>query len=457
MKLFIEILRLIINKFILRKSNGECVHIFCTHMGLVYIKLGQILAVQNINNLFTEDDRQKLISICGSCNTIEFKDIQKILDNEYGNNKPYKYIYKEPIGSASVSQVHKAILHNNCVVALKVKRNDITKTIEKDLEQIKFCVKHFGKLLRIENLIGSYKALDFYLQWIQEEIDFKHEIKNIDSYTNFANKVNNKVSECKHIVLPKVYKEYCTENIIVMEYVSYKTISELQPNKSNSNRINDAMESYIKLSFYALFNNIGVVWHGDPHAGNIYIDNDGNVGFLDMGLIFELTPEEQNQTLEYFFCAYFGDYVKLFELLEPYIQEQSDKKEKFRVACKIYCANIKNKPITCYFMDLVWVCLEYNINPPDFLYGMAKAFICLFGMDTVYNHTKTGKEVIEKQVIEYIIRTTANKGKRYIKLLEELSFSLMQQDITGIANNIYDIKVESKFITNIIKNIHNII
>lgn len=457
MKLFIEILKLIINKFILRKNNGDCVRIFCTNMGIVYIKLGQILAVQNINGIFTEVDRQKLLSICDSCNPIQFKEIQTILDKEYGNSKPYKHIYEEPIGSASVSQVHKAILHDDSIVALKIKRNDIELTIEKDLTQIKFCIKHFGKLLHIENLVGSYRALDFYLQWIQEEIDFIHEVKNIDSYTNFADNVNGKVENCKNIVLPKVYKEYCTENIIVMEYIQYKTISELQTDKNNSKKINDAMECYIKLSFYALFNNIDVVWHGDPHAGNIYIDNDGNIGFLDMGLIFELTTEEQNKTLEYFFCAYLGDYNKLFDLLEPHIKEQSNRKDKFREACKVYCKNIKNKPITCYFMDLVWVCAEYNISPPDFLYGMAKAFICLFGIDVVYNHTKTGKEVIEKQVIEYIIRTTAKQGKRYIKLFEDLTLNLVHKDIEGITQNIFDVKTETRFITDVIKNIHNIL
>lgn len=66
------------------------------------------------------------------------------------------------------------------------------------------------------------------------------------------------------------------------------------------------MNSYVKLSFYALLNHLPVVFHGDPHGGNIYIDDRGNIGFLDMGLLFELSAEDMKDVQRYFFYAYFG-------------------------------------------------------------------------------------------------------------------------------------------------------
>lgn len=59
MRFTIEFIKLIMNKIILRKSIGTCMKIFCTNMGITYIKLGQILAMQNINGIFTEEDRQQ--------------------------------------------------------------------------------------------------------------------------------------------------------------------------------------------------------------------------------------------------------------------------------------------------------------------------------------------------------------------------------------------------------------
>lgn len=451
MKLLKELIRLFINKFVLKKSNGYCAKTFCINMGVIYIKLGQILAMQNINGVFSEDDRQDLLSICDSCNPVSFKEIKKIIKEEYKDGLPFSYIYKTPIGSASVSQVHKAILKDSDnIVAIKVKRRDIESTIEKDLAQIKFFVKHFGWMVNVTNLVGSYNALDFYLQWIKEEVNFIHEASNIESYTNFANSVNGKINGCTNIVIPKLYKEYCREDIIVLEYIPYNTISILKANKDNSDKINKAMESYIKLSFYALFNNIPVVWHGDPHAGNIYIDDNGNVGFLDMGLIFELTEAEQAMTLEFFFCAYFGDYERLYDMLEPYIKKEGEaKKRKFKHACKIYCKNIKSKPITSYFMDLVWVCLEYNISPPDFLYGMAKAFICLFGIDTVYRNTTTGKSVVEKQVIEYILKDVLNNGKELKNATVNIIKAILLDDKNLLIDSIQICNKELQYIKRI--------
>lgn len=451
MKLLRELIRLFVNKFIAKKSNGECARTFCVNMGIVYIKLGQILAMQNINGVFSEDDRQDLLSICDSCNPVPFKEIKKIIKEEYGNNLPFSHIYKAPIGSASVSQVHKAILkENGDIVAIKVKRRDIESTIEKDLAQIKFFVKHFGWMVNITNLVGSYNALNFYLQWIREEVNFIHEASNIESYTNFAKNVNGKISECTNIVVPKLYKEYCRKDIIVLEYIPYNTISVLKADKDNSDKINKAMESYIKLSFYALFNNIPVVWHGDPHAGNIYIDDEGNIGFLDMGLIFELTEDEQAMTLEFFFCAYFGDYERLYDMLEPYIKKEGEsKKKQFKHACKVYCKNIKSKPITSYFMDLVWVCLEYNISPPDFLYGMAKAFVCLFGIDVVYRNTTTGKSVVEKQVIEYILKDVLNNGKELKNATINILKAILLDDKNLLIDNIQVCNKELQYIKRI--------
>mgnify|MGYP005789275307 CR=1 FL=1 len=64
MKLYTCIIKMIINKLVKRKNNGECIKLFCEEMGIAYIKLAQILAMQNYGNLFTETDRKSLSSIC---------------------------------------------------------------------------------------------------------------------------------------------------------------------------------------------------------------------------------------------------------------------------------------------------------------------------------------------------------------------------------------------------------
>lgn len=287
MRLYFYGFILLIKRFILRKNTGKCILSFVEKMGVVYIKFAQMLAMQNIENLFTEEDRKNLSKICDHCNPIPFKKIKKQIEKEYGCplNKKFKKVFETPIGSASISQVHKAITKNGDVVAIKIKRKDVTKRIEKDIKQLRKNMHRYGKILKFKNYLGGDTALDLYLEWIKEETDFVKEKNNILEYFRFAKSVNGSIPETKNIVVPKVYKKLCTENIIVMEFIFSKTINQMPLTQQNKEKISKSLNDYILLSFYALFHDMPVTFHGDPHGGNIYIDKNGNLGFLDMGFI----------------------------------------------------------------------------------------------------------------------------------------------------------------------------
>ena len=413
MKLYFEIVKLLFNKYVRRRNTGVVIKEFCEKMGVVYIKFAQILATQNYGNLFTEEDRQLLSSICDDVNPISFEKIKKIIEREYNNslNNIFSYIDIKPIGSASISQVHKGRLLDGREVAIKVKREDVTKTIESDLKRIKNIIHRFGKIVNFKNLLGGDKALDLYFSWIYEEIDFVNEKNNINLYDEFAKSVNGKIDKVKNICVPKVYEDLCTDNIIVMEFINHKTINNIELNNENKIVINNALNSYLASSFYALFNDKKIIFHGDPHSGNIYIDNEGNIGFLDMGLIFELSENVSKLTREFFLTIYSCNYDKLIQLLTRYAYLDEEEKNIFSNKVKEYVFAIRNKPVTSYFTDMVNICLEVNIVPPNFLFCMAKAFICLNGINSFSDNYTSAIELLQEQVIEYLIKRSMNDCK----------------------------------------------
>lgn len=403
-------LALMFNIFVRRMTKGEALRIFCTKMGIAYIKFAQILAMQNIDNIFTEQDRKDIMSICDDCNPISWKHIHKILMDSYP--VPYrtfvKKIYRKPLGSASVSQVHRAVLKDGREVVFKVKRQDIQGKVERSVKQIRFVVHKLGWIFKFSNRVGSERAFDYYIEWINKELNFSNEVNNIKRYSEFAESVNGKVSGCVDIVVPKVYDEYCTDNIICMEYIPYKTIFHLAP---DDERIINAFNSYLKLSFYALWHDMPVVFHGDPHGGNVYIDDNGNIGFLDMGLIFELNKDERRDVSELFFLAYFRKADKLYRKLIPYLTGDRKAREEFRDAIEQYCIRLNTRPLTAFFMDMVVVCFGCSLSPPKYLFCMAKAFVCLGGVDVLYFQSITGHELLRDQVDEYIITELINAVK----------------------------------------------
>ena len=430
MKLYIWIIILAVKKYIFRKPLGSILKSFCESMGIVYIKLAQILATQNIGELFTEEDRNILSGICDDVNPVDFGIIKKILEREYPDalDKVFTEIDSSPAGSASISQVHKTVLSSGETAAVKIKRTDITDGIEKDIARIRKLMHRFGRFIGFKNFIAGDKALDLYLDWIREETDFLHEKENIKLYGSFAESVNGKVSKTKKIRVPKVYEELCTENVIVMEFIDAKTINQMQMTEQNKIKIRDALNSYFQLSFYALLNDKKVVFHGDPHGGNIFIDDSGNIGFLDMGLIFELTDEDAAQTRDFFLAAYTEKHEKLFRLLSPYGEFSEETSAEFKRNLAEFCSKTKQMPITSYFIEMVNICFYCEIKPPNFLFCMSKAFVCLYGISVFTENMTETTELLKTQMIKFFIKRSA-----------ELTFDSVKSSISAIPKAIYSL------------------
>lgn len=447
MKLYVQLIKLLFNKFILRKNNGIVIKSFSEKMGIVYIKLAQVLATQNFGHLFTEEDRQMLSSICDNCNPIGYEEIEEILKKEYGPDfeSRFRFIDPKPVGSASVSQVHRAVLKTGEEVAIKIKRRDVTKTMEGDIKRIRKLVHRFGKFVHFSNLTGSDHALDMYLEWIQQEMDFIHERENIRTYQGFADSVNGKANGTKKIKVPKLYEDYCTENIIVMEYIKTPTVNKLELTDENKDRIATALNSYIRSSFWAFFHDKPVIFHGDPHSGNICIDEEGNICFLDMGLLFVMSDRDTELCRKFFLTVYSGNYEKLYDLLVVYGNMSEEQKKSFKEDCRKYCEGIisRKEELTYYFIDMVNACVNYELVPPNFLFNMAKAFVCLNGISNFSDNKCSARELLHDQILEFLIKRSLRDCKGIIVdslhiapgALKNISRYGLVRTIAQVANN----------------------
>jgi len=406
MTLYLKLIKIITKKLILKKNIGLDIKKICLEKGIVYIKFGQILASQNIGNIFTEEDRKALSSICDDCKPVKYKEILKILKEEYGEElfKIFSKIEKEPLGSASVSIVHKATLKNGEEVAIKIKRKNITNKIKKDIKDIKKITQRLGKIFKHLNTKGINKALDLYLEWIDKETDFKNEKNNLKIYSKYTDSVNGKIKGTSKLFVPKLYEQLSRKNVIVMEYIKYPTINQIELNKENKELIKKALNSYIKLNFWAMFNDKPIAFHGDPHCANLAIDTKGNLYFLDLGLLFTLDQKSSNICRDFFLSIYSKNDERLYNMLITYGNLTEKEKIKLKKEIKKYIEEVQEKNVTHYFIDLITVAIKYEIVPPDFLFNMAKSFACIYGICTFTNNNLTASQTLKYQVTDYIIK-----------------------------------------------------
>lgn len=283
-------------------------------------------------------------------------------------------------------------------------------------------------------------------------MDFVNEKENIKTFQRFENGVNGKVKDTKKIIVPKVYEDYSTENVIVME----QTVNKMDLTDENKIKIREALNSYIKLTFWAMFNDRKIVFHGDPHSGNICIDDDGNICFLDMGLLCALSDNDAKLSRKFFLAGYSGNYEKLYDMLVAYGNMGEEVKESFKEACRKYCDEVKTKEITYYFIDMINVCLSYEFVPPDFLFNVAKAFVCLNGIGNFSDNKCTARELLQEQAMEFLVRRSLKDCKGIVinslHYVPEVIENVMQY---GLVSTITKVAVNSEMKENLSQSLDN--
>lgn len=435
MRLYFYGFLLLIQKFILRQNTGQVLYKFATRMGVVYIKMAQIIAMQNYGDVFTENDRVQLSKICDHCNPIPYRKIAKQLEREYGRplGEIFQYIDPSPVGSASISQVHRAVLLDGREVAVKVKRQDIAKRVTHDTRQIRRFIHRFGKLAKFRNYLGSDKALELWAKWIEQETDFRNEQQNLQSYQKFADSVNGKLTDTITVKVPSLISEFCTDNIIIMEFVTAPTINQLELTPENKQRIRRGMNDYVQLSFYALLHGLPVTFHGDPHGGNVYLDDAGNVGFLDLGLIFSFSGEEADYTRQLFLNAYNVRTDKLVELLLQNGKYTNLDRVQYRADVEAQARRFRTIPTSQFFVEMINLYTRYNIEPPEITYKLGKAFLALYGMNNFIENATNTKTLLGPQIMEYYLtRASVDATKLITSGLEILPEFLTAVSDKGI-------------------------
>lgn len=459
MKLYFWATILLIEKFILRRSTGRVICHFAEHMGVVYVKMAQILAMQNYGNIFTEDDRVELSQICDHCKTIAYRKIRRILEQEYHGRLAEKFrtIDPEPLGAASISQVHRAVLWDGREVAVKIKRQDVAKRVTRDTKQIQRIIKRFGKIAKFRNFLGSAVALDLWASWILEETDFVNEQRNIKRYQAFSNSVNGTCRGAIDIVTPELYEDLCTDNVIVMELVKTETVNHLALTDQNKQRIKTATNDYLSLSFYAMFHDLPVVFHGDPHSGNLYLDEQGNIGFLDMGLIFELTREETQFARKLFLMAYTGRGEELAELLINASTRGDIDRETFIQEIRTEAKRLRTIPVTQFFVEMMNIFTKYNLSPPIVFFKMAKAFLALFGINNFVGNFADTKSLLTSQIAEFYLQETIDRMQNLVteglQILPNLLHNSLENGlVAGLASQAEPINELSQSFAGVIDN-----
>ena len=277
-----EIREVLSKNHITRGISPEKLRVILEELGPTYVKLGQIMSMHS--DILPKAYCDELMNLNSSVTPMPYSEVLSILSEAYGDTKDiFSSIEEKPLGSASIAQVHRARLKTGEDVIIKVERKGIYEIMESDIRLLKKAVRFLPPVGDLKNLVDLDLVLDELWSVSQEEMDFLREAANMEEFEE-----NNK--GIRYIYVPRLYREYTTKNVLVMEYIDGIAIDDKETLTKFGYDLNEIGTKFVT-NFISQIVDHGF-FHADPHPGNVKISG-GKIVWLDMGMMGRLTEHER--------------------------------------------------------------------------------------------------------------------------------------------------------------------
>lgn len=250
-------------------------------LGPIYIKLGQVLATRS--DLFPSGIILALRQLQDEVPHMNESTTIAILQQEF--KRPLEEIFTEicliPLASASIAQVHRGVLISGQAVAIKLVKRNIRQQLEDNLNLIQLLVWIAHHLLSRVKQLNLPERLTELKSLLLAQVDMTQEAAKQEAiYLNFK--------QHPYVRIPALFKELCTSNMLVMEFVEGipgKKVHQclLEPSQL-ARRFQDTIYTMLYMDGLC---------HGDPHPGNLFFTESGEIIFIDFGITVELSEDEK--------------------------------------------------------------------------------------------------------------------------------------------------------------------
>ena len=267
-----------------QKDIGKKLSNVLINLGPGYIKFGQALSTRpDILGKKTCDNLKKLQ---GQLKPFSNSIAKKIIEEENENliQESLASFDENPIASASVAQVHTGILKNGKKVAIKILKPNIHKQLFNDFVFFYWITKFFEFFIPSIKRLKLSKNVEVLSEVSLNELDLTLEASAADELAeNFK--------DHKRYKVPKIYWEFTTKNMLVLEFIEGIRIDDLEALKTSEHNIKNITEIGTEVFFLQVFRD--GFFHGDMHPGNILIDKEGALIPIDFGIMGRLSNKDR--------------------------------------------------------------------------------------------------------------------------------------------------------------------
>ncbi|HEE6437225.1 TPA: AarF/ABC1/UbiB kinase family protein [Acinetobacter baumannii] len=290
-----------------KPSNAKLMRETFESLGSTYIKLGQFIA--STPSLFPREYVEEFQGCLDQTPTLPFSYIQGVLASEFEGrdlSQIFSYIDETPLASASIAQVHAAKLTTGEDVVIKVQKPGVETILYTDLNVVHWAAKLLERAVPKIKFAALSDIVDEIKTRMVREVDFIEEAQNLDDFVEYLN-----ISQNQAATAPKVYHQFSTRRVLTMQRLYGVPLTDFSVVKQYAKDPSQVLITAMNTWFGSLM--LCKSFHGDLHAGNLMLLEDGRVGFIDFGIVGQLKPEVWTACIAFMDALQKTDYQAMAE------------------------------------------------------------------------------------------------------------------------------------------------
>lgn len=363
------------------RSQGQRLRLALEELGPVFIKFGQMLSTRR--DLLSDDLALELKKLQDQVPPFEGAYSQRLIERALG--APVAEIFAEfnatPMASASVAQVHEALLYNGEEVVVKVIRPGIEKTIRKDIAVL-YTIARLVQALWVEGRrLKPVEVVADYENTIFDELDLRKEAAN-------GSQIRRNFDNSPILYVPEIYWDLTRQNVLVMERIHGIPVADIEQLKAQNTDMKKLAEQGVEIFFTQVFRDS--FFHADMHPGNIFVSREDPSApqyiAVDFGIVGSLSPEDQSYLARNFLAFFQRDYRQVAQLhIDSGWVPADTNVQAFETAIRSVCEPIFEKPLKdisfgMVLMGLFQTARRFNMEVQPQLVLLQKTLLNIEGL-----------------------------------------------------------------------------
>jgi ubiquinone biosynthesis protein len=348
---------------------------------------------------------------------------------------------RDPVASASIAQVHFAVLKNGKEVAVKVLRPGMKKSIDEDVALMHLAAEWTERLWTESKRLKPREVVGEFDKYLHDELDLMREAANASQLRrNFANS--------NLLMVPEMYWDYCSSSVIVMERMHGIPVSQIERLSAAGVDLSKLSSDGVEIFFTQVFRD--GFFHADMHPGNILVsvapETFGRYIALDFGVMGTLNDFDKDYLSQNFLAFFQRDYKRVAEAhIESGWAPPETRVDELESAVRACCEPIFDRPLKDISFGQILLRLfqtsrRFNVEVQPQLVLLQKTLLNIEGLgrqlDPNLDLWKTAKPYLEKWMAEQVgwrglLERLKAEAPRYAQIFPQLP-RLVHRALEGV-------------------------